>query len=99
MVQSRHHGWCERPAVTGRDRQGLGWQTLRSFCDVITVGLAGNKLLPSSLSSEDGGRRHFALFAKTEKSRTDTSATPKHSQMLLGCIGPLDLCHLARCFN
>lgn len=85
--------------MTGRDRQGLRWQTLRSFYDVIAVGLAGNKLLSSSLSSEDGGQRHFALYAKTEKSRTVTSATPKHNQMLLGCIDSLDLCHLARCSN
>lgn len=67
MVRSRHHGWCERPAVTGRDRQGLWWQTLRSFYDVITVGLAGNKLLPSSLSSEDGGQRHFAYMQRQKR--------------------------------
>lgn len=48
-LQSCHHGWCEQPAVTGRDR-------VANIYDMTLWGQQGtNKLLPCPLSSEGGG--------------------------------------------
>lgn len=82
VMQLRHHSWHERPAVTGRDRRGSGWQTLRSFCDVIFVAL---------LSSEDGGQRYFALCTKNKKEQNNDTCHPQtQSDALSGVsLGPV----------